>query len=132
MQLNHTQHSNLTPHYWARHENNQPVTQGALTINPAANHATIGSSQIFLRPIEFRLLHFFMTHPDLVHSRERLLDEIWDSWGIVEKRTVDVHIRRLRIKLQPFGLDTRVKTIHCRGYLFSSTTSNTHPAVSIN
>jgi two-component system phosphate regulon response regulator PhoB len=90
----------------------------------------VGSVQIFLRPMEFRLLHFFMTHPDQVHTREHLLEEIWGDWIVVGARTVDVHIRRLRATLQPFGLDRLVQTVHCRGYLFSDTTSSA--ATSIN
>ncbi len=84
---------------------------------------TAGNVPVFLRPLEFRLLHFLMTHPDEVYSRERLLEEIWDDCVIVGSRTVDVHIHRLRSTLQPFGLDQQVQTVHCRGYLFSGAAS---------
>ena len=47
-------------------------------------------------PTEFKLLHFFMTHPERVYSREQLLNNVWGTNVYVEDRTVDVHIRRLR------------------------------------
>ena len=56
-----------------------------------------------LGPTEFRLLHFFMTHPERVHSRTQLLDQVWGDHVFVEERTVDVHIKRLRAALKPAG-----------------------------
>lgn len=132
MQLNSNRNAPARPNYWGRHQSDQPVSIGALQLVPAANRANIGKVQIFLRPLEFRLLHFFMTHPDRVHSREQLLDEIWGDWIVVGERTVDVHIRRLRATLQPFGLDKLVQTVHCRGYLFSGTPHHSSPAAFIN
>ncbi len=120
MQLNSIHHPGARPNYWGRHRSVQPVAVGALHLSPRSNRADIGDVRIFLRPMEFRLLHFFMTHPDEVHSRDHLLEEIWGDWIIVGERTVDVHIRRLRATLQPFGLDKCIQTIHCRGYLFSA------------
>lgn len=105
--------------YWGRPQINQPITLGRLHLLPSSNRVKIDGVQIFLRPMEFRLLHFFMTNPDEVHTRKQLLEKIWGSWIIVNSRTVDVHIRRLRVTLQPFGLDRWVQTVHCRGYLFS-------------
>ena len=106
--------------YWAKPQINQPVTLGNLHLLPSSNRVKVDGVPILLRPMEFRLLHFFMTNPDEVHTREYLLKKIWGGWVIVNSRTVDVHIRRLRITLQPFGLDQWVQTVHCRGYLFSS------------
>jgi two-component system phosphate regulon response regulator PhoB len=65
------------------------------------------------------LLHFFMTHPDRVYSRTQLLDHVWGSSVYVEERTVDVHIRRLRKTLEPFGLDAMVQTVRSAGYRLS-------------
>lgn len=130
MQLNTTQRLLGQPGYWERHLDGQPLVLGSLQLSPAANRVKVGSVQVFLRPMEFRLLHFFMTHPEQVHSREHLLEEIWGDWIVVGARTVDVHIRRLRATLQPFGLDRLVQTVHCRGYLFSDTTASA--ATSIN
>lgn len=121
MQLNSIHKAVVRPNYWGRHQSDLPIASGALRLSPASNRVKVGDVQIFLRPMEFRLLHFFMAHPDEVHSRDHLLDEIWGDWIVVGGRTVDVHIRRLRATLQPFGLDRLVQTVHCRGYLFSGT-----------
>ncbi len=132
MQLNSNRNEIGRPDYWERHHSDQPITQGALLLSPASNRVKVGNVQIFLRPMEFRLLHFLMTHPDEVHPRHQLLEKIWGDWAVVGARTVDVHIRRLRATLQPFGLDRLVQTVHCRGYLFSSTTNESSQAAFIN
>ena len=71
----------------------------------ARSRPRIGSrangEQVHLGPTEFRLLHFLMTHPERVHSRTQLLDQVWGDHVFVEERTVDVHIRRLRKALEP-------------------------------
>ena len=71
-------------------------------------------------PTEFRLLHFFMTRPERVYSREQLLDHVWGTNVYVEDRTVDVHIRRLRKAIAPLGHDRLVQTVRGAGYRFSS------------
>ncbi|MCR4333289.1 MAG: winged helix-turn-helix domain-containing protein, partial [Sulfuricaulis sp.] len=73
-----------------------------------------------LGPTEFRLLQFFMTHPERVHSRERLLDSVWGNNVYVEERTVDVHIRRLRKILTATGHDRLIQTVRGAGYRFST------------
>ncbi len=65
-----------------------------------------------------RMLHFLMTHPERVHSRAQLLDEIWGDHVFVEERTVDVHIRRLRQALESSKLDCLVDTVRGTGYRF--------------
>ncbi|TVP90911.1 MAG: DNA-binding response regulator, partial [Thioalkalivibrio sp.] len=70
-------------------------------------------------PTEYRLLHFFMTHEDRVFTRGQLLDNVWGTNVYVEERTVDVHIRRLRLALSESGHDTLVQTIRGAGYRFS-------------
>lgn len=119
MQANTSHKEAERPNYWGRHLSEQTITLGALTLSPSSNRISVGDVSIFLRPMEFRLLHFFMTHSEQVHTREQLLEQIWGDWVVVGARTVDVHIRRLRATLAPFGLDTLVQTVHCRGYLFS-------------
>jgi two-component system phosphate regulon response regulator PhoB len=77
----------------------------------------LGNSQeIALGPTEFRLLHFFMTHPERVHSRAQLLDRVWGDHVFVEERTVDVHIRRLRQALEASGHDSLIETVRSSGY----------------
>lgn len=132
MQLNSNRSEASRPDYWERHFSDQPITRGVLQLSPASNRVKAGNVQVFLRPMEFRLLHFFMTYPDEVHTRENLLDEIWGDWIVVGERTVDVHIRRLRATLQPLGLDRLVQTVHCRGYLFSTASNEASPAAFIN
>ena len=58
-----------------------------------------------LGPTEFRLLRFFLARPERVHTRTQLLDQVWGDHVYIEERTVDVHIRRLRLALEPFGQD---------------------------
>ncbi len=73
-----------------------------------------------LSPTEFRLLHFFATHPERVYSRSQLLDHVWGDNVYIEERTVDVHIRRLRKILAPHGFDTLIQTVRSVGYRFST------------
>ena len=70
-------------------------------------------------PSEFRLLHFFMTHKERVHTRTQLLDQVWGDHVFVEERTVDVHIRRLRQALEKTGHDICIQTVRGAGYRFS-------------
>ena len=79
-----------------------------------------GDVPIAIGPTEYRLLHFFMTHPERVYSRAQLLDHVWGGSVYVEERTVDVHIRRLRKTLEPFGLDRLIQTVRGTGYRFSA------------
>jgi two-component system phosphate regulon response regulator PhoB len=79
-----------------------------------------GDVPIAIGPTEYRLLHFFMTHPERVYSRSQLLDHVWGGSVYVEERTVDVHIRRLRKTLEPTRLDAMVQTVRGAGYRFSA------------
>ncbi|MBK7011514.1 MAG: phosphate regulon transcriptional regulator PhoB [Xanthomonadales bacterium] len=67
-----------------------------LRIDSAAHRVFAGEHIVPIGPTEYRLLHFFMTHPERVYSRSQLLDHVWGGGVYVEERTVDVHIRRLR------------------------------------
>ena len=87
-----------------------------LRLDPTAHRVTGGGRKIELGPTEFRLLHFFMTHPDRIYSRAQLLDEVWGDHVFVEERTVDVHIRRLRQALSVSGHDRLVETVRGSGY----------------
>lgn len=90
-----------------------------LLLDPTSHRVAINDAPLSLTPIEFRLLHYFMLHPDRVFSRAQLLDQVWGQQVYVEERTVDVHIRRLRKQLQPYGLDNLLQTVHGSGYRFS-------------
>jgi len=97
---------------------------GALRIDGAA-HRLFGRVDgsdvpIAIGPTEYRLLHFFMTHPERVYTRSQLLDHVWGGSVYVEERTVDVHIRRLRKTLEVARLDHMVQTVRGAGYRFSA------------
>jgi two-component system, OmpR family, phosphate regulon response regulator PhoB len=98
------------------HHGQTPVEIAGLRIDPAAHRVNGNGQPLVLGPTEFRLLHYFMTHPNRVYSRTQLMDEIWGDHVIIEERTVDVHIRRLRQALSPSGHDALIETVRGRGY----------------
>lgn len=100
----------------------QVQAQG-LVLDPVTHRVTVEDQNLLIGPTEFRLLHFFMTHPERVHSRSQLLDRVWGDHVFVEERTVDVHIRRLRSILEPTGHDNLIQTVRGSGYRFSSNAS---------
>ncbi|MDP1682839.1 MAG: phosphate regulon transcriptional regulator PhoB [Burkholderiales bacterium] len=95
------------------------VEVAGLALDPLTHRVTGHSAPVNLGPTEFRLLHFFMTHPERVHSRSQLLDSVWGNQAYIEERTVDVHIRRLRRALEPTRHDELVQTIRGAGYRLS-------------
>jgi len=97
----------------------ETVKANGLELSPSAHRVTAKGSSIEVGPTEFRLLHFFMTHAERVHSRTQLLDQVWGTQVFVEERTVDVHIRRLRAALEPVGMDGLIQTVRGSGYRFS-------------
>src|SRR3989338_4174576 len=97
----------------------ETVAAGSMELSPAAHRITAKGRAVELGPTEFRLLHFFMTHAERVYSRTQLLDQVWGTQVFVEERTVDVHIRRLRVALEPAGMDGMVQTVRGSGYRFS-------------
>jgi two-component system phosphate regulon response regulator PhoB len=92
------------------------VEIAGLRLDPAGKRVTAGGKVVELGPTEFRLLHFFMTHPERIYSRTQLLDHIWGDHVFIEERTVDVHIRRLRKELEPTGHDRLIDTVRGSGY----------------
>lgn len=95
------------------------VEMSGLKLDPASHRVTGNGKALDLGPTEFRLLLFFMTHPERVYSRSQLLDQVWGDDVFVEERTVDVHIRRLRIVLEVSAHDNLVQTVRGAGYRFS-------------
>ena len=91
-----------------------------LRLDPVSHRVSVGDQAVEMGPTEFRLLHFFMTHPERVYSREQLLDNVWGTAVYVENRTVDVHIRRLRKAMEVTGHDRLVQTVRGSGYRFST------------
>lgn len=92
-------------------------------LNVAKHIFSIHEKIIPLMPLEYKLLHFFMTHPDKIYSRDHLLTHIWGMHAAVNDRTVDVQIKRLRSKLKPFDCHNQIKTIRGVGYLFKKNES---------
>ncbi len=92
-----------------------------LKIDLGTHRVTINGQPIELSPTEFRLLHFFVSHPERVYSRSQILDNVWGSNVYIEERTVDVHIRRLRKLLASHGFADYIQTVRSVGYRFSKT-----------
>ncbi len=95
------------------------ISAGIVTLDPAGHRVTAAGVSVQLGPTEYRLLKFFMTHPDRVYSRTQLLDRVWGANVYVEERTVDVHVRRLRKALSEHGADQYIQTVRGAGYRFS-------------
>lgn len=101
------------------HDDDGVLVVDNLKIDTSSHRVTAGEQALEMGPTEFRLLHFFMSHPERVYSRSQLLDMVWGRGAYVEERTVDVHIRRLRKALEPSGHDNLIQTVRGAGYRFS-------------
>lgn len=98
---------------------NDEIIMGQLKLNLSKQLFSVQGKNIDLMPLEYKLLHFFMTHPNKVYSRDQLLSYIWGVDSYINERTVDVQVKRLRSKLKPYGGVDRIKTIRSVGYLFT-------------
>ena len=94
----------------------EPLAAGSLKLDPTTHRVTAAGQPVPLGPTEFRLLRFLLARPERVHSRAQLLDQVWGDHVYIEERTVDVHIRRLRLALEPFKLDQLIETVRGTGY----------------
>jgi two-component system phosphate regulon response regulator PhoB len=95
------------------------IALGDLLMDIDQHRLSIAGKTLELSPTEFRLMQFFITHPDKVFSRTQLLDQVWGRSVYIEERTVDVHIRRLRKLLAEHGQEELVQTVRGFGYRFS-------------
>jgi len=95
------------------------IMLGDLVLDTEQHRLSIGDKQLEVSPTEFRLMLFFMTHPDKVYSRTQLLDQVWGRSVYIEERTIDVHIRRLRKILSEHNREELVQTVRGFGYRFS-------------
>ena len=95
------------------------ITLGDLILDTERHRLSISDKQLEVSPTEFRLMQFFMTHPDKVYTRTQLLDQVWGRSVYIEERTIDVHIRRLRKILEEHGREDLVQTVRGFGYRFS-------------
>ncbi len=93
---------------------------GQLSLCPKSQRVTANDAIIDIGPTEYRLLAFFMSHPERAYTRTQLLDQVWGGNVYIEERTIDVHIRRLRKLLHPYDCATLIQTVRGTGYRFSS------------
>jgi len=93
---------------------------GELQLDPASHRVSVNGIALELAPMEYQLLLFFLKHQERVYSRKELIRLVWGSGTYVEARTVDVHIRRLRMALEPSGHDRLIQTVRGAGYRFSA------------
>ena len=96
------------------------ISVKGLSLDPETFRVSVEGQIVEISPTEFRLLHFFITHPERVYSRGQLLDQVWGQNVYVEERTVDVHIRRLRKTLEPHNYNHYIQTVRSVGYRFST------------
>lgn len=100
-------------------ENEVPIDVNGLEIDPISQRVSCHGEPLALGPTEYRLLHFFMTHPERAYTRGQLLDQVWGGNVYVEERTVDVHIRRLRKAIGEEHAEL-IQTVRGTGYRFST------------
>jgi len=96
------------------------IRAGNLQLDAECHRVSSKGREIRLGPTEYRLLKFLMQHAERVYSRAQLLDRVWGANVYVEERTVDVHIRRLRMALTRYRCDSYIQTVRGAGYRFST------------
>jgi two-component system phosphate regulon response regulator PhoB len=101
-------------------EGTERIDIEGLVLDQSSQRVSAGERTVALGPTEYRMLAFFLTHPERVYTREQLLDRVWGGNVYVEERTIDVHIRRLRKALEEFGYDRLIQTVRGSGYRFSA------------
>ncbi|GFO77127.1 two-component system, OmpR family, phosphate regulon response regulator PhoB [Bathymodiolus platifrons methanotrophic gill symbiont] len=94
-----------------------------IILDAEQHRVSIADQEVDVSPTEFRLLSFFLTHPDKVYNRTQLLDQVWGRSVYIEERTVDVHIRRLRKILATYQRAEWLQTVRGFGYRFSEKNS---------
>jgi two-component system phosphate regulon response regulator PhoB len=93
------------------------ITAGAVTLDPVSCNVSLNNEKIDIGHAEYKLLKFFLAHPDRVFSRSQLLDKVWGDHVVIEERTVDVHVLRLRKALKE--AEYLIKTVRSVGYMLS-------------
>jgi two-component system phosphate regulon response regulator PhoB len=101
-------------------EKDEVIELGGIKMDNAAHRVTMDGKNLKLGPTEYKMLHFFITHPERVYERSQLLDRVWGGNVYIEERTVDVHIRRLRKALAEHQGEHLVQTVRGAGYRFST------------
>lgn len=103
----------------------KPIRVFDLELDPASHRVILNDHAVDIGPTEYRLLNFFMTHPEKVFSRDHIQDQVWGANVYLEERTVDVHIGRLRKALtsasgQGINYAGLIQTVRGAGYRFST------------
>ena len=93
------------------------LTAGAVVLDPVSCTVKIDEHKVDIGHAEYKLLKFFMAHPERVFSRSQLLDKVWGDHVVIEERTVDVHVLRLRKVLKT--AESLIKTVRSVGYMLS-------------
>jgi two-component system phosphate regulon response regulator PhoB len=93
------------------------MTAGTISLDPVSCTVSMADEKIDIGHAEFKLLKFFLAHPDRVFSRSQLLDKVWGDHVVIEERTVDVHVLRLRKALK--DAEYLIKTVRSVGYMLS-------------
>jgi two-component system phosphate regulon response regulator PhoB len=93
------------------------MTAGEVKLDPVSCNVSLNNEKIDIGHAEFKLLKFFLAHPDRVFSRSQLLDKVWGDHVVIEERTVDVHVLRLRKALKE--AEYLIKTVRSVGYMLS-------------
>jgi two-component system phosphate regulon response regulator PhoB len=96
------------------------VELGAIRLDRITHRVLVNGRPVALSPTAFRLMQFFITHPERVYSRAQLLDGVWGDKCDIDERTVDVIVRRLRRQLEPFGCGDYIQTVRSIGYRCSA------------
>jgi len=97
---------------------NDSLTFGPLVLDKKIHCLCINGEPVQLAPTEYRLIRFFLENPGRVYSRDEILKGAWNRGITSGSRTVDVHVRRLRQILEPYGCDTMIQTVRSFGYRF--------------
>ena len=92
------------------------LAYGGIELDMATHKVRRSGAPVRLGPTEFKLLRHFLEHPGRVFSRERLLDAVWGRDSVIEARTIDVHIRRLRKAINAGGAPDMIRTVRSAGY----------------
>ncbi|MCU6432878.1 phosphate regulon transcriptional regulator PhoB [Undibacterium sp. Jales W-56] len=93
------------------------LAAGSVVLDPVSCTVKIDEQKIDIGHAEYKLLKFFMAHPERVFSRSQLLDKVWGDHVVIEERTVDVHVLRLRKVLK--NAESLIKTVRSVGYMLS-------------
>jgi len=103
----------------ATSHNSGRIEAGGISVDKIGHRVVVDNKVVSLAPREYRLLLFLIGNQDRAFSRRQLLIHVWDRESTVGVRTVDVHVRRLRSVLEPFGYDRYLQTVRGSGYRFS-------------